>query len=182
MAATIARERPSPTCWTQTSAASSSRRHRSASIRTRATAHYSAAKAALIGLMRCLALEGREHNVLSNAVAPYSATRMTAFTEEEQASSPIGPRYLAQLAVWLSHQQTSENGSLFEVGGGYIHKLRWELSDALHLPDDEHTAENIAAGAGTFDQFSGLHPDLGDFHTIGRAVFGDDLDSAFSRD
>ena len=140
-------------------------------------AHYSAAKAGLIGLTKALALEGAERGIRAHAGAPYSASRMPGFTNEQQAASEIGPRYLAQLAVWLSHEATQETGSVFEVGGGYIHKVHLELSPGLHLPDDEHTAENIAAGRARFDDLEGsLHPPLGDYNTIGRAVFGPDLE------
>lgn len=138
-------------------------------------AHYSAAKAAMLGLMKALALEGRDHNITANAVAPYSASRMTGRTDEEQAKSRIGPRYLAQLAVWLSHSSTHETGSTFELGGGYIHKVRLELSNPLHLPDDAYSAENIAAAQDVLNDFSAsTHPGLGDFNTIGRAVYGDE--------
>ena len=136
--------------------------------------HYSAAKAAMLGLSKALALEGKEHNVHANAVAPFSASRMTGRTNEEQASSPFGPRYLAQLAIWLCHDTSTETGGVFEVGGGYIHRVRNELSNALHLPDETHTAENIAKGAETLNDFSAAtYPELGESWTIGKDVFGD---------
>ncbi|MEM7078619.1 MAG: SDR family NAD(P)-dependent oxidoreductase [Pseudomonadota bacterium] len=137
-------------------------------------AHYSAAKAAMLGLSKALALEGRELNIHANAVAPFSASRMTGRTNEEQAASPFGPRYLAQLAVWLAHPGTQETGGVFELGGGYIHRVRNELSVGLHLPDDRHSAENIAAGADVLDDFSApIHPELGESWTIGKDVFGE---------
>ena len=143
-------------------------------------AHYSAAKAAMLGLSKALALEGGEHNVHANAVAPFSASRMTGRTNEEQTKSPFGPRYLAQLAVWLCHEQTTENGGVFEVGGGYIHRVRNELSNGLHLPDEAHTAENIAQGAETLNDFSEpTHPALGESWTIGKDGFGEDWSQQF---
>ena len=143
-------------------------------------AHYSAAKAAMLGLAKALALEGREHNIHANAVAPFSASRMTGRTNEEQAASPFGPRYLAQLAVWLCHADTAETGGVFEVGGGYVHRVRNELSNPLHLPDELHTAENIANGAPTLDEFSApTHPGLGESWTIGKNVFGDEWSDQF---
>ena len=143
-------------------------------------AHYSAAKAAMIGLAKALALEGAEHGINANAVAPFSASRMTGRTNEEQATSAFGPRYLAQLAVWLSHESTSETGGVFEVGGGFVHRVRTELSNPLHLPGDEHTAENIAAGESVLSDFSeAQHPALGDSWTIGREVSGDDWQGQF---
>ena len=138
-------------------------------------AHYAAAKAGLLGLMKAVALEGRGQNINANAVAPYSLSRMTGGTNVEQATSPIGPRYLAQLAIWLSHEDTTDTGGVFELGGGYIHRVRNELSAGLHLPNEQHTAENIAAGQDTLSDFSNsTHPPLGDFNTIGREVFGKD--------
>jgi len=143
-------------------------------------AHYSAAKAAMLGLSKALALEGEEFNIHANAVAPFSASRMTGRSNEQQQSSPFGPRYLAQLAVWLSHAQTTENGGVFEVGGGYVYRVRNELSNGLHLPDDEHSAENIAARSAALDDFSApSHPGLGDSWTIGRQVMGDDWADQF---
>lgn len=143
-------------------------------------AHYSAAKAAMLGLSKALCLEGAEHNVTANALAPFSASRMTGRTNEEQANSPFGPRYLAQLAVWLCHEDTKESGGVFEVGGGYVHRVRSALSNGLHLPGDEHTAENIAAGAATLDDFSNAqYPAVGDSWTIGREVHGEDWQGQF---
>jgi NAD(P)-dependent dehydrogenase (short-subunit alcohol dehydrogenase family) len=142
--------------------------------------HYSAAKAAMLGFSKALALEGLENNIHANAVAPFSASRMTGRTNEEQAASPFGPRYLSQLAVWLCHEDTEESGGVFEVGGGYIHRVRNELSRGLHLPDDQHTAENIVRGVDTLSDFSeSIHPALGESWTIGRDVFGDDWSDKF---
>lgn len=143
-------------------------------------AHYSAAKAAMLGLSKALALEGQDHNIHANAVAPFSASRMTGRTNDEQANSPFGPRYLAQLAIWLSHSTTAETGSVFEVGGGYVHRVRNELSRGLHLPDEQHTAENIAARADVLNDFSeSIHPPLGESWTIGKDVFGDEWSEKF---
>ena len=143
-------------------------------------AHYSAAKAAMLGLSKALALEGLDKNIHANAVAPFSASRMTGRSNDEQASSPFSPVYLAQLAVWLCHADTTETGGVFEVGGGYIHRVRNEFSRGLHVPDEQNTAENIAAGVDVLSDFTvDIHPDLGDACTIGREVHGDDWSNQF---
>lgn len=35
---------------------------------------------------------------------------------------------MAPLVVYLCHETCTESGSLFEVGGGWIGKLRWQKS------------------------------------------------------
>ena len=143
-------------------------------------AHYSAAKAAMLGLSKALALEGKEHNIHANAVAPFSASRMTGRTNEEQETSSFGPRYLAQLAIYLCHESTTETGGVFEVGGGYVHRVRNELSNPLKLMDDQHTAENIALNKDVLNEFTeSQHPGVGDSWTIGREVHGDDWQGQF---
>lgn len=39
--------------------------------------------------------------------------------------SKLDPKYVVPLVAYLSHDSCSENGSLFEVAGGFISKLRW---------------------------------------------------------
>lgn len=41
-------------------------------------AQYSTAKAAIIGLTRTLALEGKKYNILANVIAPSAGTAMTS--------------------------------------------------------------------------------------------------------
>jgi len=143
-------------------------------------AHYSAPKTAMIEMAKALSLEGREFGINANAVAPFSTSRMTGRSNEEQSTSPFGPRYLAQLAVWLSRENKTESGSVFEVGGGIVHRVRTELSRALNLPEDLHTAENIAAGEDVLNDFStAIHPGIGDSWTIGRELLGDDWAERF---
>jgi 3-hydroxyacyl-CoA dehydrogenase/3a,7a,12a-trihydroxy-5b-cholest-24-enoyl-CoA hydratase len=38
------------------------------------------------------------------------------------------PEYVSPLVAYLCHESCEENGGLFEVGGGFVGKLRWERS------------------------------------------------------
>ena len=139
-------------------------------------AHYSAAKAGTIGMARALSLEGREQNIFSNVVAPYSASRMTGIAAEQENDNVMSPYHLAQLAVWLTHESCEENGSIFEAGGGVIHKVRWALGQPLHFEGTDYTAESIADAQELMNDFSdNIYPNPGECNTTASAATGGNL-------
>ncbi|MCW1431013.1 SDR family NAD(P)-dependent oxidoreductase [Novosphingobium sp. JCM 18896] len=88
---------------------------------------YAAAKAAYIGITRCLALEGMKDNVRVNAVSPSATTRMTerfhpsAYAEWFHATMP--PEKVAAGAAWLLSEDCDVNGEIFAMGGGRIARI-----------------------------------------------------------
>lgn len=91
-------------------------------------ANYSAAKLGLLGLSNTLAIEGKKYNIHCNTVAPTAGSRLTRTVLPEDIVEALKPDYVAPLVLWLCHESCEENGSLFEVGAGWIGKLRWERS------------------------------------------------------
>ncbi|XP_042789603.1 peroxisomal multifunctional enzyme type 2 isoform X1 [Panthera leo] len=91
-------------------------------------ANYSAAKLGLLGLSNTIALEGKKSNIHCNTIAPTAGSRMTQTVMPEDLLETLKPDYVAPLVLWLCHESCEENGGLFEVGGGWIGKLRWERS------------------------------------------------------
>uniref|UniRef100_A0A671UVY2 Peroxisomal multifunctional enzyme type 2 n=1 Tax=Sparus aurata TaxID=8175 RepID=A0A671UVY2_SPAAU len=91
-------------------------------------ANYSAAKLGLLGLANTLAIEGRKYNIFCNTVAPLAGSRLTETIMPPDIVESLKPEYVAPLVLWLCHEQCQENGGLFEVGAGWIGKLRWERS------------------------------------------------------
>uniref|UniRef100_A0A668A8Y8 Peroxisomal multifunctional enzyme type 2 n=1 Tax=Myripristis murdjan TaxID=586833 RepID=A0A668A8Y8_9TELE len=91
-------------------------------------ANYSAAKLGLYGLANTLAIEGRKYNIHCNTIAPTAGSRLTQSVMPPDLVESMKPEYVAPLVLWLCHEQCKENGGLFEVGGGWIGKLRWERS------------------------------------------------------
>jgi NAD(P)-dependent dehydrogenase (short-subunit alcohol dehydrogenase family) len=81
---------------------------------------YSASKAALIGFMRTLAAEGKSHNVLTNAIAPYAATPMTARQGNmpEEFLRTMSPEFVAPMVTLMVSEQTSLNGQVIIAGRG----------------------------------------------------------------
>ncbi|KFV71158.1 Peroxisomal multifunctional enzyme type 2, partial [Dryobates pubescens] len=91
-------------------------------------ANYSAAKLGLLGLANTIAIEGRKHNIHCNTIAPTAGSRLTQTIMPQDLIDAFKPEYVSPLVVWLCHESCAENGSLFEVGAGWIGKLRWERS------------------------------------------------------
>ncbi|XP_070759808.1 peroxisomal multifunctional enzyme type 2 isoform X5 [Enoplosus armatus] len=91
-------------------------------------ANYSAAKLGLLGLANTLAIEGLQYNIKCNTIAPVASSRLTETVMSEDLLAFLKSEYVAPLVLWLCHEQCQENGGLFEVGAGWMGKLRWERS------------------------------------------------------
>ncbi len=108
-------------------------------------ANYGAAKLGLLGLTKTLAIEGQKHNVFTNAIAPAAASRMTESLFPEAVIKGMKPDLIAPLVVNLCAESSRENGSIFEVGAGWMSKLRWQRSAGVGFnPQEELTAEAVA--------------------------------------
>lgn len=104
-------------------------------------ANYSAAKLAQVGFTETLAKEGAKYNIICNIIAPIAASRMTETIMPPEVLQALKPEWVVPLVAVLVHKNnTDENGSIFEVGGGHIAKFRWERSSGLLLKaDDSYT-------------------------------------------
>jgi len=89
-------------------------------------ANYALAKLGLVGFAQTLAIEGKKKNVFANTIAPIAGSRMTETVLPPELLENLKPEYVAPLVAWLCHEKCPENGGLFEVGGGFYSKLRWE--------------------------------------------------------
>ena len=123
-------------------------------------ANYGMAKLGLYGLTRTLALEGRKHGVLVNAIAPTGGTRMTEGLIPPQVFEQLKPELISPLVVYLGSDQCQDSGNLYEVGGGWIGQVRWERSlGAGFDPQHGFSVEDVAANWGRIGDFEGaVHP------------------------
>ncbi|KAI8926957.1 hypothetical protein BC831DRAFT_454475 [Entophlyctis helioformis] len=97
-------------------------------------ANYSAAKAALIAFSNTLSLEGRKSNIIANTIAPNAGTRMTATVMPPEMVEALKPEYVAPLVAFLAHESNKEAGSIFEVGSGWVSKVRWQRTGGVGFP------------------------------------------------
>ena len=109
-------------------------------------ANYSMAKLGLHGLAQTLALEGRTKNILVNSIAPVAGSRMTESIMPPDLIKKLKPEYISPLVLWLSSEANQDNtGGIYEVGAGYMAKLRWERSRGVTLPlADGITVDDVA--------------------------------------
>jgi 3-hydroxyacyl-CoA dehydrogenase/3a,7a,12a-trihydroxy-5b-cholest-24-enoyl-CoA hydratase len=91
-------------------------------------ANYSMAKLGIHGFAQTLALEGKKKNVLVNTIAPIAGSRMTETVLPPNLIEALRPEFVSPLVARLCHESSEETGGLFEVGGGFMGKLRWERS------------------------------------------------------
>jgi len=100
--------------------------------------NYSAAKLALVGFTETLAKEGLKYNILCNAIAPIAGSRMTATVMPPEVLEVLKPEFVVPLVAVLVHPSNEEEtGSIFEVGGGHMSKIRWERSKGAVLKADD---------------------------------------------
>jgi len=97
-------------------------------------ANYAMAKLGLVGLSNTLALEGAKKNVHANVIAPLAGSRLTETVLPKELVDQLKPELVSPLVAWLAHESCEENGGLFEVGGGFMGKLRWERTEGKSFP------------------------------------------------
>ncbi|MDQ3367503.1 MAG: SDR family NAD(P)-dependent oxidoreductase [Myxococcota bacterium] len=91
-------------------------------------ANYAMAKLGIHGFTQTLALEGKKRNIIVNTIAPIAGSRMTETVLPKELLEALKPEYVSALVAKLAHESTEDTGGLYEVGGGFFAKLRWERS------------------------------------------------------
>ena len=116
---------------------------------------YSAAKAAIYGFTRTLAIEGSRYGIHVNAIAPGALTRMTgdvlgddgAMAEMTGLSGEdlvyqMGPHQVAPAVAYLAHESCSLNGETLSASGGRVGRAFMGVTKGIY--EDELTVESVA--------------------------------------
>ncbi|EIN03743.1 multifunctional beta-oxidation protein [Punctularia strigosozonata HHB-11173 SS5] len=119
-------------------------------------ANYSTAKAAILGLSRTLAIEGRKYGILVNIIAPSAGTAMTSTIWPPEMVDAFKPDYIAPIVGYLSSEANEETtGSLFEIMGGWAAQTRWQRAGGHGFPvNKELTPEDVVAKWGIITNFN----------------------------
>jgi len=80
-----------------------------------------------------------------NTIAPLAGTRMTETVMPKELVEALKPEYVAPLVAYLVHESCPENGQLYEVGAGYVAKVRWNRSEGVLFNTKDLSPEGIKA-------------------------------------
>jgi len=116
--------------------------------------NYATAKLGLWGFTQSLAKEGDKRNIKVNCIAPIAGTRMTETVMPAEVVKALAPDYVAPFVAFLSSDQCTDNGGLYEVGAGFIAKQRWQRSQGVQYNVHNLTPESIAAQWNQVGDFS----------------------------
>ena len=116
----------------------------------RGQATYAAAKSAVVGLMRILAIEGAPHGILVNTISPVGYTRMHpaagSRVSEADGKSTMPVEAVAPAIVWLASDGCSETNRIYHVEAGAIQRIAIVMGPGFYDPHltPESIAENYA--------------------------------------
>jgi 3-hydroxyacyl-CoA dehydrogenase/3a,7a,12a-trihydroxy-5b-cholest-24-enoyl-CoA hydratase len=138
--------------------------------------NYAMAKLGLVGFASSLAIEGRKKNIRVNTIAPIAGSRMTETVLPKDLVDALRPEFVSPLVAWLAHESCEETGGLFEVGGGFVGKLRWQRTEGKAyklarpltpeaIQKDWATVTDFARATAPTDITSSMQPILGNLGT-----------------
>ncbi len=107
-------------------------------------ANYGAAKAAMIGLMNVLHLEGQKFNVRVNTLAPTALTRMTEGLLPPDAAAVLTAESVTPAVLFLVGDDAPSR-VIMGAGAGVFAVTYISETPGVYLPDEERTPETIAA-------------------------------------
>ena len=116
---------------------------------------YSAAKAAIYGFTRTLAIEGSRYGIHVNAIAPGALTRMTGDVlgddgdiaditglTGEDLMMQLGPQQVAPAVVYLAHESCLLNGETLSASGGRVGRAFMGVTKGIY--EEDLTLESVA--------------------------------------
>jgi NAD(P)-dependent dehydrogenase (short-subunit alcohol dehydrogenase family) len=88
--------------------------------------NYGSAKAGMLGLMNCLAIEGRKNNVLVNAISPGALTRMTGnLGIDESFMKKLDPAFVSPAVAWLASERCDVTATIITAAAGGFGRLHY---------------------------------------------------------
>ena len=118
--------------------------------------NYGAAKLSLVGFMNSLKIEGAKNNVLTNAIAPVAATRMTESLMPAEALKRLGPELVTPAVLFLC-SENAPNGVILQAAGGRYSVACIVENSGIDLGTDA-SVDDIAENYGKISDLTGAQP------------------------
>ncbi len=127
---------------------------------------YAAAKAAIMGFTRTLAIEGERYGIKVNAIAPGALTRMTGDVlgdgsptadlfglEGQDLANRMGPHQVAPVVAYLANRSCELTGETLSASGGRVGRAFVAVTPGIY--DEDLTVEDVAARIGEITDEAG---------------------------
>ncbi len=106
--------------------------------------NYGAAKAAMVGLMNVLHIEGARDNIRVNTLAPTARTRMTEDLLPPEAADLLAPETITPGLLYLVSEDAPSR-VILGAGAGCFAQTRIYETEGIELASGEITPEEVAA-------------------------------------
>lgn len=118
--------------------------------------NYAAAKAAMIGLMNVLHLEGAKGGIRGNTIAPGAATQMTRDLLPAPVVDLMDPRTVVPGLLYLVSEDAPSRAILCATAGGFARSYVQE-TEGVFLAGDDLSPEGVATAWDRISDTTGQH-------------------------
>jgi short-subunit dehydrogenase len=118
---------------------------------------YATAKGGVVGLMRTLAVEGAQHGIRANAIAPAAVTRMAGQSSDDpdEPAPQMAPELVAPMVAYLAHEDCPVSGEIYVAGFGRFARLFIASTEGYVHGDAAPTVEDVAEHWATINDETG---------------------------
>jgi len=125
--------------------------------------NYGAAKMAVLGLMHCLAIEGRKNNILVNAISPGAVTRMTEAMIPGPVAKYEGPELVSPAVAWLCSEKCAETATIIAASAGGFSRVQFFQTKGVQFDPAEPV---------TVEMFDQAYAAIGDLSATAPSPLG----------